>query len=190
MAISTKTWVFGAQDCQIAQLLTDPEAGAATYGDWVDVPGIKSVTISGDVNVAELRGDHSLLDTQTRLQNITVAIEYAMLSQDVLEVLLGGTSVASGSGTTEVNKFSLYGDDTPSYFKLEARSPVSGGSLVGGDIHYVLPKLILSGYPEMGLAEEDYKIFTMEARAIPRVSDGLWFDFVQNETAVEIATGS
>lgn len=189
MAISTETWHFGAEDCQIAQLTADPAGGTATYGSWVNVPGIKSVTVSGDVNTVELRGDNSLLDSRSTLTNISVAIEYAMLSQDVLEVLLGGTSQGSGSGTTEVNTFSLAGDDSMNYFKLQARTPDNGGTLVGGDIHYVFYKLILSGFPEQGLAEEDYRTFTMEARAIPRLSDKAWYDYIINETADDI-TGS
>lgn len=176
--MATVTKVYGVEDCKIAQLLTDPAAGTATYANPIDVPGIKTVQISGTVDSKELRGDNRLLDSNSTITNITVAVTHAKLSMNALEVLLGGTA-----GT---NSFDLAGTDTLNYFKLESRTPTGGGDDVSGDVHFTLHKLMIDGFPEMGHEEEDYRIVSFSAKASPLVSNNAWLSIDSNVTADEI----
>lgn len=187
MAISNVSKLYAVEDCKIAQLTADSAgAASATYGTIVDVPGIKEVGFGGDMNSVELRGDNTLLDSNTSLSSITLSVTHAKLSLDVLDIILGGTVTAAGSGTTETNTYLLKNTDTLNYFKLEAKTPTDGGDLIGGDVHWIAWKCILSSFPDIGLAEEDYKIVSFECKAVPTISNGNWFSIVENETATAI----
>lgn len=178
--MATRTWVFGVEDCKIAQLLTDPEGGTATYDTAIDVPGIKTVTISGTSETKQLRGDNRLLDQHSTLSDVTVTVTHAMVSPAVWEVLLGGTAT-SGS-------FDLAGTDTPNYFKLESRTPTGGSSDPAGDVHYTIHKCIIDGLPEMGHEEEDYRIVSFTAKALPVLATGnAWISFDSNTTETLIS---
>src|SRR4051794_8928928 len=98
MALSRVTKLFAVKDAKIGKLTADPAGGTTTYATLVDVPGIRTVGISGDVNIVELRGDQVLLDSDTTLQNITVTFEYAKVSLDVLVAALGGAVADASPG--------------------------------------------------------------------------------------------
>lgn len=186
MALSHVTKVFATKDAKVSPLTADPAGGTTTYGTAVDVPGIRSVSLGGDITTVELRGDQTLLDSDSVLNNITVSFEYAKLSLDVLDVMLGGGVADTGSGSTEVATWSVLGTDTlfPT-FKFEAQ--VVSVDTPGGDLHIVLYKCKLSDFPEVGTELDDYQTFTAAATASPRLSDSKWMDLVANETAVAIS---
>jgi hypothetical protein len=187
MPLSHVTKVFGVNDAKIAKLTADPAGGTATYGTSIDVPGIKSVTIAGDISTVDLRGDHTLLDSDSTLQNITLSFEYAKLSLDALVVWLGGAVTDSGTTPDQMAKLALLGTDTllGNHWKFEAKT-VSADT-PGGDVHLVLYKCKLASFPELGTAEEDYLTFTVEARAVPRLADSKWIDVELRETVAALA---
>lgn len=185
MPLSKISKVFAVKDAKISPLLTDPESGEATYGPAIDVPGIKSVAISGSVESKSLRGDNRLLDADSTITEVSVSIEYAKLSLEVLAAIAGGTILESGATPSQIAEWSLTGDAKPLPFKLEAVS-VSADT-IGGDVLFGLPKVSLSSFPDLGLAEEDYQTFSMEGAAMPRNSDGKWITVTLRETAVALA---
>lgn len=187
MAISHFSKFYAVSDAKIAAVTADPSGGTTTYGSLIDVPGIKSVTISGDITTAELRGDNTLLDANSTLTGVTVDFEYAKLSLDALAAMAGGAVTDSGSGSAEVATYRRLGTDTFGYFKFEAKTPTAGVDELAGDGHILLYKCMLAGFPEIGMAEEDYQIFSASATAVPRLSDSKWLDVVLNETAAAIA---
>jgi len=185
MAAPHFTKWYAVTDAKIAAVTADT-AASTTYGTLIDVPGIKSVTVSGDINTVELRGDNTLLDANSTLTNLTVEFEYAKLSLDALAVMAGGTVTDTGATVAEIATYRRLGSDTFGYFKFEAKTPTAGTDDVTGDGHIVLYKCIMSGFPEIGMAEEDYKTFSVSATAIPRLFDSRWLDVVINETAAVI----
>ncbi|MEU7381551.1 phage tail protein [Streptomyces sp. NPDC042207] len=188
MAISRVTKLYAVEDCKIYPLLSDPEGGEAEYGAGIDVPGIKSMEISGDVEVKELRGDNGLLDSDASISNITVSYPHAKLSLDVLAALVESTVTTSGATPAQKVKWSLKRGAKPLPYKLVGKTPTSGGDLVGGDVHFSLFKCVMSSFPGLGLAEEDYRTIENEARCVPLISTGEWIDVDINETAVPILT--
>lgn len=186
MALSHITKVFATEDAKIAKLTADPTGGSATYATALDVPGIQSIAISGDIDGKELRGDNALLDKFSKLTNISVEVAYAKLSLDVLPVILGGAVTDSGTTPNQVATYELLGSSTFNYFKLEAKTPAGGADTLTGDVHFVLPKLMLSEFPEIGTEEEDYKTISFTADAIPLAATGRWLAIVANETAAAI----
>ena len=181
MPISPISKSYGTSDAKIAKLTADPAGGSPTYGSLVDVPGIKSVTISGSVNRTELRGDHQLLDAESVLTDITVTFEHGKFSLDVLEVFFDTTVVDAGTTPNMTATWALEGADKPNYFGFAAK--VAAADTVGGDAHLTLFKCKLDGFPDIGTAEEDYKTFSVSGVVVPRLADNKWLRVALNETA-------
>ena len=180
--------MFAVEDAKVAKLLTDPAGGAATYGALIDVPGIKEVTLSGTIETKELRGDNSLLDIITKLRSLAITVSHAKMSLDLLPIFLGGTTADSGVTPSQKVTYDLAGTDAPNYFKFEAASPANGVDFVGGDGHMLLHKCMVSGIPDIGFAEEDYRNVGFSAASTPLLATGKkWLTVVFNETAAAIA---
>lgn len=189
MPISHISKAYAVEDAKITPMTADPAGGSTTYGTSIDVPGIKVVTLSGTVNTQSLRGDNSLLDSRSVLQDLTLAVEHAKLSLDVLPVILDGSTTDSGTTPAMVATYNLLGsDNAPPYFKFEARTPANGGDVIGGDVHIVLWKCTLSGLPDLGFAEEGYKTVGFSATASPQLGTAnKWLSIILNESMVAIA---
>jgi hypothetical protein len=185
MAISHITKLYGVVDAKIYELTADPAGGPAVYAGGIDVPGIKSVEVTGDIKSVELRGDNTLLDSDASLQKVNLKFNYAKLNLDALAVLLGGTVTDGGAGSTETATFRRTGADVFKYFKFEAKCV--GVDELAGDGHIVIYKAKLAEFPQLGFAEEDYQLFSVGATAIPRRADNVWWDIVVNETAATIS---
>lgn len=162
------------------------------YNPKVDVPGIKTVVVTGTVKASQLRGDFALLDAYAVLTDLKVAFTFAKASLDAYAVMAGGTITDTGASPNRKSDWTL---SSPAgippkfnYFKLEAQSVAADP--VAGDVHFLVPKLILDGFPRIGMADEAYETFDASAIAIPRLNDGVWIDAYINETAVPIGAGA
>lgn len=184
MALSHVSKVFAVKDAKIAKITADPSGGTTTLSTSVDVPGIKTVTIGGDITTSELRGDNTRLDYSAVLSGVSVDFEYAKLSLDALAVLLGPTVADSGTTPNQISTLSVTNSSTLNYFQFQALA--AGADTVGGDVMITIYKAILSDFPEMGFEEEDYKTFKTAAQALPRLSDGKWFDVSLRETTAAL----
>lgn len=189
MPLQRFTRMYGIQDAKISPLTADPATGSPTYGTPLDVPGIKTFEISGYVEVKTLRGDNTKLATNSAITNIQVAVSHAKMSLDVLAAIIGGAVTDAGTTPAQSSTWDLSADDANlPPFKLEGVTPPNGVDLVGGDVHVILHKLTLSAFPDLGFAEEDYRIASFTADADPLQSTGLWISTLINETAVPIVT--
>lgn len=184
MAVSHITKVYGVNDARISKLLTDPAGGSPTYGASIDVPGIKTVQISGNIDIKELRGDNQLLDKNGILKDIQIAVTNAKMSLDVLAAFFAATIVDTGTTPNQIATLDILGASQPQYFRLEAKTPVSGADTPTGDVHFTVWKCILSSFPDLGHEEEDYRIVGFNADAVPLLSNNKWLTPVVNETAV------
>ncbi|MFE0079175.1 major tail protein [[Kitasatospora] papulosa] len=188
MPLQRFTQVYGIQDAKISPLLTDPAAGTPTYGPAIDVPGIKTYEISGEIEVKTLRGDNKKLATNSALTNVQVAITHAKMSLDVLAAIIGGSVTDTGTTPAQKTSWDLTGSNANfPPFKLEGVTPPNGVDIIGGDVHVVMHKLTCSAFPDLGFAEEDYRIASFTADADPLISTDKWISVVINETAAAIA---
>lgn len=184
MPLSHVTKLFAVQDAKLYPLLTDPAGGAATYDEGFDIPGIKSLELSGDIETKDLRGDNTLLDSDSVLMNVNLKIMHAKLSLDVQAAMLGGAVVDSGTTPTQKVKWALNNSTKLGVFKLEAVS-VSADPVLG-NVLMRFHKCRLASYPGGGFVEEDYAIPEFDVRTLPLISTGDWIDYEINETAVEL----
>jgi hypothetical protein len=167
-------------------MLTDPAGAATTYSaSSTPVVGTKAVKVTGTVVSVDLRGDNTLLDTDTMLQGVALELDYAKLNLDVIAILLGGTVVDAGTTPSQTSVWTLPNPPTYNYIKLEARSMAADSVL--GDFHILFPKVKLSDFPMMGLAEENYQLFNLKMKAVPPNGTPVgWMTVTLNETAVVI----
>src|SRR4030042_3205126 len=96
MAFDENSFVFGVKDCKIAKLLTDA-SGAPTYDTSIDVPGIKGVTATLQVEEKVLEGDEAVIDRRTQIKSVEFAVENGVIPLAACAVIFGGTSVVSGT---------------------------------------------------------------------------------------------
>jgi len=172
------TYVFGAADAKISPLTADVTS-APTYGSAIDVPGLKSISISGSSDTKELRGDNKLIAKISTLQSVEVTLTFAMWDPSIYALLTGATLTP---GTGDDYNVSLTASSTPAYFGLEAVSV--GASGAGSNVSIFLPKLIITDLPDMvGLSEEDFKTVEVKCEALPSIANGKWIDWNYNETA-------
>lgn len=183
MPLTPVSMVYATQDAKLYPMLTDPEGGAATYGDGIDVPGIKAVALKGSMETKSLRGDNKKLATVTALTEVTAAVNHAKVSLTALAAMLGGTVTQSGVTPLQRAAWSLTGSSVPLPFMLVAKTPDNGSDLIGGSVDFGLVKCVLSSFPEIGTAEEDFAIVSFEVACDPRLSDDEWIVIGINETA-------
>lgn len=170
MPTTHTTKSYGTKHAQIEVMLTDKAGETPTYGPPIDVPGIKTVTITGDIETKQLRGDNTVLDEDSTLTGMGVAFEGAKLSLDVLAAALSATVVDSGTTGDEIASLDITGDTKLRPFRFTAQSASADPIL--GAVVFTLHKVILSSFPELGTAEEDYKTAPAEGRAMPTLGAG------------------
>ena len=176
---------YGIKDAKITPMLTDPAGGTATYGTAIDVPGIKSALVTGNVVTKKLRGDSAPIDQDSYLESISVKFVYAQESLNVRAAAIGGTTTDTGTTPNQIAKWRLLGTDPLfPYYKFEGLA--NGVTLGLGDGHLVLWKCKTTSFPALGFTEEDYHTYDIDADVFPRVADSFWIDELFNETAVAI----
>lgn len=182
MPISHISKVYAVRDIKVFALTADPAGGSPTYGAGIDVPGAKTMTLSGDINTVELRGDNALLDQASTLQNVQVALEFAKMSLDLLGSWFANSVADSGTTPNMKAVWSLLNTTGLGYFGIVGQA--HGADTIGGDVQFQINKAILSSFPEMGLAEEEYQTHSVEFRSMPLLSNGKWLNVQYNETLV------
>lgn len=187
MPLPHVTKLFSIVDCKITVLTADPVGGSATYAATsVDIPGIQELAISGSIQSKTLRGDNTLLDTASYIDGVTGSAKHGLLSLDALAAMLGGTVTDSGTTPAQKSVWELTSSSALTYFKIEGVTPPGGSSLIAGDVHVTLHKCMLSKFPDLGFAQDDYRIPSFEVSAVPLASTGKWLGITLNETAVAI----
>lgn len=187
MALPTVFKLMELEDVKIAKLVSD-EGTAPTYEAAVDVPGITKVTIGPKAETKKLFGDSALLDVYQKTTEIEITVESAMMSLDVLKVILGGNVTLSGVSPNQKQTYSLTAaNSTPPFFKIEGRWLYAGEGI--GDAHFILYKCKVIDPPEFEIedASGNFGKCKFKASAVPCQSNGQWFDVVLNETAEPIA---
>lgn len=182
---------FGCRDAKISSLTVDSTV-SLTYGTAYDVPGMQSISFKPDFLSKELRGDDCILDRYSKIEAVSGSIKHAKVSFYVLGILLGGTANISTSGSTPNEKMSYvaHGNDTPSYWKLEAQIAYKGGDdTAGGDMHLTLHKAKVTSFSQE-YQSDDYAVISFDWQAIPTTYDDHLFTLEENETAVAISAGA
>lgn len=189
MPVSHVSKVFAVKDCKVAKITADPAGGTTTFATSVDVPGIKSLKIEGDVENKQLRGDNSMLDSDTVLTNVTATMTNAKLALDVIAMMLGQTVVDTGTTPNQKAELDIIGGGftgSVSFAPFKVTAVSATADPVAGNVGFTLWKCVLASFPGMGLEEEDYRIGDFKLAAMPLLSTGKWVTPGIYETAMVI----
>lgn len=185
MPLSHVSKVFAVTDAKIAFLTSDLPGATPVYGTSLDIPGVQSFKISGNVDNKVLRGDNAPLDSDTVMQDMEVEVSNAKLSLDVLAGLLGLTTTDSGTTPAQIASMAMTGVVPIKFGRFKLSGVSASADPVAGNVSIILAKCVLSKFPDLGFAEEDYQMATWSARCFPTLGTGQkWLDIAINETAV------
>lgn len=162
MAIKTVTKLFGVDDAKLFPI-TEDSAEKFTCGNGVDLPGVRQISLTYEIEEKSLTGDEKVLDISNKIKSVTFNIEYAKLSLEVLSQLTGGSYTTSNDGDNEVGTFSFGGGDLPNYFQLKAQ--ILDTSNDGGDVHFCIYKAKATALPINGV-QDDFATFTFDGKGV------------------------
>lgn len=163
MTLSRKTALLGVNDLKIFPVTKDDSTGFTTAAA-IDVPGVRQISVTFDIDEKELTGDEKTLAVSSKIKSVSFTSEYAELSLDVLAALSGGNVTSSTSDNVETATFSFAADDKPSYFQLQAK--IDGtDSITGGDCHICIYKAKVTAIPVNGV-QNDFATYTFEGKGV------------------------
>ena len=158
MALTTITKLYGVDDCKLIPI-TEDSSTAFTLGTAIDLPGVRQVSVTFEIDTKDLMGDEKTLETSSKVKSVTVNAEYAKLSLEVLAQITGGSFSADASTGT----FSFSGGDMPGYFQLQAQ--IKDTNNVGGDAHIIVYKAKATSAPING-TQDDFAIMNFDCKGV------------------------
>ncbi|MGN0192609.1 MAG: hypothetical protein ACI4CY_03685 [Candidatus Gastranaerophilaceae bacterium] len=161
MTVSKKTALLGVNDLKIFPITKD-DSSAFTCGNGIDVPGVRQISVTFEIDEKELTGDEKTLAVSSKIKSVTFTSEYAELSLDVLAALSGGTVETPSSA--DAQNFSLGENGKPGYFQLQAK--IDGtDSINGGDCHICIYKAKVTAMPINGV-QSDFATYTFDGKGV------------------------
>lgn len=162
MALKTVTKLFGVDDAKLFPVTEDSE-DRFLCGDGIDLPGVRQISLTYEIEEKSLTGDEKVLDISNKIKSVTFNIEYAKLSLEVLAQLTGGSYSTSGSGDNETGVFSFGGGNLSDYFQLKAQ--ILDTSNDGGDVHFCIYKAKATAIPLNGV-QDDFATLTFDGKGV------------------------
>ena len=189
MTISKKTALLGVNDLKIFPVTKDDSSGFHVSAG-IDVPGVRQISLTFDIEEKELTGDEKTLAVSSKIKSIAFTSEYAELSLDVLSALSGGKVSQTGTSPNDSATFSYTANDKPAYFQLQAK--IDGTEdIVGGDCHFCIYKAKVTAMPINGV-QGDFATYTFEGKGVYTEyafgsAGSKLLDITFNSTAKELA---
>jgi hypothetical protein len=142
-------------------------AGAAK-----DVPGIRRVEISAQVEEAEHRGDNTVLAVAASISSFDLTVEVGQQNLDAIAAMAGGTVTTSGTTPNQTRTLSRTVSNSPADFALKATAPSKSAD--GGSVVLELPRCQWVGGPNLSLADNEFPATEISARAVADGSSVLY----------------
>lgn len=115
----TNSPFIGVENFNVAQLLTDPAGGTATYDTVIHIPQVREINVAPSSNTADLYADNQAVATATATSKYELTIDTATLPLEYKALLLGHTYVAG--------KITIKSDDAAPYFAVMFESTKANG---------------------------------------------------------------
>jgi hypothetical protein len=174
----------GLSDCKIMPLVSDTE-DAVEYGDLIDIPGMKSMSLEYEIVTDELTGDDIIIDRYSDVKAINIEIESAQISLDGLAAIMGASVETGGSGDDTWASLTIEKGKKPIYVKLVAKSSYHTAE-PQGDFWVALYKCKLNPYNIT--LQEEYAEFSASGMAIYRTYDNKLVTYISRSKAKDIAS--
>jgi hypothetical protein len=167
---------YGVRDLRVYPLTGE------TPGTGVDFPRARQLSFSEAESFDDLRGDDGLVAVHGKGPQVNWQIEQGGLTFAAFQVINGGTIATTGVTPNQVTTYTKKGTDIRPYFKMEGQ--VISDS--GGDFHIVLYRNRATGDMKGDAKEGAFWLLGASGISLPRASDSMLYQLVQNETAAAI----
>lgn len=175
---------YGIRDTKLTPY---SDATLTTLGTALDNPVARSLSFSEAEDFEELRGDDKVVALRGKGASVEWEMEHGGISLAAYKSMAGGTVVTTGVTPNTVTTFKKKVTDARPYFKAEGQAINDNG----GDFHAVLYRCRASDSLEGELADGSFWLTSASGQALPALITGeedTLYDFIINETAVEIPT--
>lgn len=184
MALPDRAYPYGLRDVKLTPLLPD---GSGPSGSPVDLPAAQTFSFSETEDFAELRGDDQVQASHGNGAVCEWSLESGGISLEAYQVMAGGTIQVSGITPNIIKRFRKTIDDSRPYFKAEGRAISDNG----GDFHGIVYRCKADGSLEGEMGDGEFWVSSASGKgygSLEAADLGAIYDFVHNETAVEIPT--
>lgn len=172
MALTTTPLPYGLRDVKLFPLTGE------VAGSGVDLPVARTFSFSEAEDFEELRGDDAVVAVRGKGASVNWELESGGVPFEAMKTMFGGTITETGTTPTQVKRWRKNQNDARPYFKAEGKALSDSG----GDFHVVLYRCRCTGELSGEMSDGSFWLTGASGRAIGRESDGLLYDFIQNET--------
>lgn len=144
----------GVRDLKIATWNSE-----GSYGTAYDVKGARTANLAWVVESDSIRGDDVDLANDTKIVAATLSIAQASLDLIVVDMITGGTLISNAN----YYDLKVGEDDVVPYVCIIGRVVGAGGV---GDLHFMLPKAMLSGNVQFSAGVDSWMIPTADFRGV------------------------
>ena len=177
MTLDTHPKPFGLNDVKVVRLSGDTTP--------VDLPASTKLTFKERVKSAEGPGDDKLSTVVSVRDAVEWELEATGLPLEALAVMYGISTSTVGSTPNQVKTLNAAGAVRLPYFKILGKSLGEGDD----DVHCIIYKAKITEGLDAPLEYGNLQKMTIKGIGIDDDVNGI-FDWVQNETADDIADGS
>lgn len=153
---------------------------AGSPGSAKDVPGIRRVEISAQIEEAEHRGDNSVLAVAASISSFDLTLEVGRMNLEAVAALAGGAVTTAGTTPNQSRTLTRKSTDVVADYQIKAASPSKTSD--GGTAVIVLPRCQWVGGPSYAMADNEFPVIEISARAIPD-SSAVLYKFEQHESS-------
>lgn len=184
MAFETTSLPYGLRDIKLTPY-TDAE-GKTLAESSIDLPNARTFSFAEAEEFTELRGDDKVVASRGQGASVDWDLESGGLPFEAFKAMAGGTITTTGTTPAQKKVLAKKTTDARPYFKIEGKAISDSG----GDVHCVLDRCKATG--ELSGEFTDGEFFLTAASGIAMGSlitgrEDLLYEFVQNETATDIA---
>lgn len=169
---------YGLRDVKIT-----PYDVTGALGTPVDLPNARTFSFEENEDFEELRGDDKVVANRGKGPTVSWELEGGGISLEAYAAINGGTVTVTGTTPDTVKTYKKKGSDQRPRFKVEGQAL----SEAGGDFHPVLYNAKATDGVSGELGDGAFWLTGASGTAISDPTTGDLYDFVQNETAVDIA---
>ncbi len=177
MSLDTISLPYGMRQISI----TPYDGVGGTLGTSVAFPNPRTLSFEENEDYEELRGGDRVVANRGKGPTVSWEIEGGGISLEAYAAINGGTVTVSGVTPDQVKTYNKKTTDQRNRFKVEGRAL----SESGGDFHPVIYNAKATDGVSGELGDGAFWLTGASGTGIGDTNDDL-YDFVQNETAVEI----
>lgn len=176
MALTNTPLPYGLRDVKVFALTGE------VAGDGIDLPNSRTFSFSEAEDFEELRGDDAVVAVRGKGAQVNWELESGGVPLEALKVINGGTITEFGVTPNQRKRYRKKTTDARPYFKVEGKAISDSG----GDFHVILYRCRSTGEVSGEMSDGAFWLTGASGAAIGRETDALLYDFIQNESEVDI----